>query len=32
MHGQKVKFTEGPYTFKSEGRAWLYGANFNYAF
>ena len=32
MHGQKVEFTEGPYTFKSEGRAWLYGANFNYAF
>lgn len=32
MHGQKVHFTEGPYTFSSEGRAWLYGANFNYAF
>jgi len=32
MHGQKVEFTEGPYTFKSEGRAWLYGANFNFAF
>ena len=32
MHGQKVEFTEGPYTFKSEGKAWLYGANFNYAF
>ncbi|MEN0581221.1 long-chain fatty acid transporter FadL [Phytobacter palmae] len=32
MHGQKVNFTEGPYTFRSEGRAWLYGANFNYAF
>ncbi|SCC46720.1 long-chain fatty acid transporter FadL [Kosakonia oryziphila] len=32
MHGQKVKFTEGPYTFQSEGRAFLYGANFNYAF
>lgn len=32
MHGQKVKFTEGPYTFSSEGKAWLYGANFNYAF
>ncbi|MCL5498253.1 long-chain fatty acid transporter FadL [Escherichia coli] len=32
MHGQKVSFTEGPYTFRSEGRAWLYGANFNYAF
>lgn len=32
MHGQKVEFTEGPYTFRSEGKAWLYGANFNYAF
>lgn len=32
MHGQKVKFTEGPYNFESEGKAWLYGANFNYAF
>ena len=32
MHGQKVKFQEGPYTFSSEGKAWLYGANFNYAF
>ncbi|HAP83573.1 MAG TPA: long-chain fatty acid transporter FadL [Atlantibacter hermannii] len=32
MHGQHVEFTEGPYTFKSEGKAWLYGANFNYAF
>lgn len=32
MHGQKVEFNEGPYSFKSEGRAWLYGANFNFAF
>ncbi|VEB96100.1 Outer membrane flp protein [Cedecea lapagei] len=32
MHGQKVTIEEGPYTFKSEGKAWLYGANFNYAF
>lgn len=32
MHGQKVNFQEGPYKFSSEGRAWLYGANFNYAF
>ncbi|MCW9459698.1 long-chain fatty acid transporter FadL [Klebsiella michiganensis] len=32
MHGQHVEFTEGPYTFKSEGKAWLYGANFNYRF
>lgn len=32
MHGQKVKFTEGPYTFESEGKAWLYGMNLNYAF
>lgn len=32
MHGQHVEFTEGPYTFKSEGKAWLYGVNFNYAF
>lgn len=36
MHGQNVKFTEGEgmaaYTFKSEGKAWLFGTNFNYAF
>lgn len=32
MHGQKVSFQEGPDKFTSEGRAWLYGANFNYAF
>lgn len=32
MHGQKVTINEGPYTFTSEGKAWLYGANFNYRF
>ncbi|MGG5837598.1 long-chain fatty acid transporter FadL [Huaxiibacter chinensis] len=32
MHGQKVTFQEGPYEFSSEGKAWLYGMNFNYAF
>ncbi|MEB7498735.1 long-chain fatty acid transporter FadL [Leclercia pneumoniae] len=36
MHGQKVSFTEGEgaaaYDFKSEGKAWLFGTNFNYAF
>ncbi|MFZ5342489.1 long-chain fatty acid transporter FadL [Enterobacter roggenkampii] len=32
MHGQKVSFKEGPYEFSSEGKAWLYGTNFNYAF
>ena len=32
MHGQKVTFQEGPYKFSSEGKAWLYGVNFNYAF
>ena len=32
MHGQKVSFKEGPYEFSSEGKAWLYGLNFNYAF
>lgn len=34
MHGQKVtiKEKESPYTFNSEGKAWLYGANFNYRF
>ena len=32
MHGQKVSFKEGPYEFSSEGKAWLYGMNFNYAF
>ncbi len=32
MHGQHVNIKEGPYEFRSVGRAWLYGANFNYAF
>lgn len=32
MHGSKVTINEGPYEFKSVGKAWLYGANFNYAF
>jgi Long-chain fatty acid transport protein len=32
MHGQKVTINEGPYTFNSVGKAWLYGANFNYRF
>jgi len=32
MHGQKVSIKEGPYSFDSEGKAWLYGANFNYRF
>lgn len=32
MHGQKVTVKEGPYTFESVGKAWLYGANFNYRF
>jgi len=32
MHGQDVEIKEGPYTFRSEGKAWLYGMNFNYAF
>lgn len=32
MHGQKVTIKEGPYTFNSVGKAWLYGANFNYRF
>ncbi|ROW35657.1 long-chain fatty acid transporter FadL [Citrobacter europaeus] len=32
MHGQKVTVKEGPYTFDSEGKAWLFGTNFNYAF
>ncbi len=31
MHGQHVEIKEGPYTFRSEGTAWLYGANFNSA-
>ncbi|MNZ33947.1 Long-chain fatty acid transport protein precursor [compost metagenome] len=36
MHGQNVSFTEGEgvsaYEFKSAGKAWLFGTNFNYAF
>lgn len=32
MHGQHVEIKEGPYTFQSDGKAWLYGMNFNYAF
>jgi long-chain fatty acid transport protein len=32
MHGQKVTVREGNYTFDSEGKAWLFGTNFNYAF
>ncbi|MEN3752084.1 long-chain fatty acid transporter FadL [Mangrovibacter yixingensis] len=32
MHGQHVTIEEGPYKFESDGKAWLYGANFNYRF
>jgi len=32
MHGQSVNIKEGPYEFRSEGKAWLFGTNFNYAF
>ncbi|MEZ3499315.1 long-chain fatty acid transporter FadL [Pantoea sp. KPR_PJ] len=32
MHGQHVTVEETPYTFNSVGKAWLYGANFNYKF
>jgi long-chain fatty acid transport protein len=32
MHGQNVNFKEGPLQFHSEGKAWLFGTNFNYAF
>lgn len=32
MHGQKVTVQEGTYTFNSSGKAWLYGASFNYKF
>ncbi|KFC06902.1 long-chain fatty acid transport protein [Trabulsiella guamensis ATCC 49490] len=32
MHGQHVTIKEGPYTFRSEGKAWLFGTNFNYSF
>ncbi|MBB1201738.1 long-chain fatty acid transporter FadL [Enterobacteriaceae bacterium 89] len=32
MHGQDVTINEGPYTFHSSGKAWLFGSNFNYRF
>ncbi|BDH45039.1 long-chain fatty acid transporter [Salmonella enterica subsp. enterica serovar Choleraesuis] len=32
MHGKHVEINEGPYKFESDGHAWLYGMNFNYAF
>ena len=32
MHGQDVTIKESGYTFKSEGKAWLFGTNFNYRF
>lgn len=32
MHGKHVDIKEGPYSFRSEGTAWLYGTNFNYSF
>lgn len=32
MYGKTVKFQEGPYTFRSSGKAWLYGINLNYIF
>lgn len=32
MHGQHVKIKEEPYEFKSNGKAWLFGTNFNYRF
>ncbi|WP_313682273.1 long-chain fatty acid transporter FadL [Pantoea sp.] len=32
MHGQNVTIQEGSYTFRSEGKAMLYGASFNYKF
>ena len=32
MHGQHVTVKEGAYTFNSVGKAWLYGASFNYKF
>jgi long-chain fatty acid transport protein len=32
MHGQNVTIEEGPYTFRSDGKAWLFGSNFNYRF
>lgn len=30
--GDQPQGRSGPYTFRSEGTAWLYGANFNYRF
>ncbi len=36
MHGQNVKFIKAKdrqlIPFESEGKAWLFGTNFNYAF
>ena len=32
MHGQDVDIEEEGYAFKSEGKAWLFGTNFNYRF
>jgi len=32
MHGQNVTIEEGPYKFRSDGKAWLFGSNFNYRF
>jgi long-chain fatty acid transport protein len=32
VHGQKITIHEGPYTFSSDGKAWVFGANLNYAF
>ncbi|ERK11184.1 Long-chain fatty acid transport protein [Pantoea sp. AS-PWVM4] len=32
MHGQNVTIKEGNYTFRSEGKAMLYAAGFNYKF
>lgn len=32
MHGQHVNIEEYPYSFRSEGQAWLFGTNFNYRF
>lgn len=32
MHGQHVTIKEDAYTFRSNGKAWLFGSNFNYRF
>lgn len=32
MYGQSVKINEGLYQFEFEGKVWLFGINFNYAF